>query len=48
MRVKVSADKTVSEAAVALQAAVEEGKTYYFCSESCKARFVAKPTDYVE
>ena len=24
-----------------------EGKTYYFCSESCKERFVGKPTDYV-
>ena len=24
-----------------------EGKTYYFCSVSCKERFVEKPTDYV-
>ena len=24
-----------------------EGKTYYFCSESCKTRFVEKPTEYV-
>ena len=24
-----------------------EGKTYCFFSESCKARFVAKPTEYV-
>ncbi len=24
-----------------------EGKTYYFCSESCKARFEEQPTEYV-
>jgi len=24
-----------------------DGKSYYFCSESCKARFVEKPTEYV-
>lgn len=24
-----------------------EGKTYYFCSESCKVRFVEQPTEYV-
>jgi Cu+-exporting ATPase len=24
-----------------------EGKTYYFCSESCKVRFAEKPTEYV-
>ncbi|PWS29571.1 YHS domain-containing protein [Pedobacter yonginense] len=23
-------------------------KTYYFCSESCKQKFVAKPTNYVK
>jgi YHS domain-containing protein len=24
-----------------------DGKTYYFCSESCKVRFETKPTEYV-
>lgn len=24
-----------------------EGKSYYFCSENCKARFEEKPTEYV-
>ena len=24
------------------------GKTYYFCSESCKGRFQQKPGDYME
>ena len=27
--------------------AMYEGKTYYFCSESCKDRFVEQPTEYV-
>ena len=24
-----------------------DGKTHYFCSESCKVRFEKKPTEYV-
>jgi len=26
--------------------AVHEGRTYYFCSESCRDRFEASPTDF--
>lgn len=29
-------------------AAVYKGKTYYFCSDGCKSKFVKKPLDYVE
>jgi YHS domain-containing protein len=25
-----------------------EGKTYYFCSQSCKQKFDANPTEYVQ
>jgi YHS domain-containing protein len=28
--------------------AVYKGKTYYFCSNSCKARFEKEPEKYVE
>jgi YHS domain-containing protein len=31
----------------AVATATYEAKTYYFCSESCKARFVENPTEYV-
>jgi YHS domain-containing protein len=28
--------------------AVYKGKTYYFCSDSCRLRFVKDPENYVE
>ena len=35
-----------SESAAAT--ATHEGKTYYFCSEGCRAAFVKRPQDYVK
>lgn len=35
------------EESKAAATAMYEGKTYYFCSESCKVRFEKKPTEYV-
>ena len=28
--------------------ATHEGRTYYFCSESCKTKFAQEPTRYAE
>ena len=35
------------EESKAVATAKYDGKTYYFCSESCKDRFEKKPTEYV-
>jgi len=35
------------EESKAAATATYDGRTYYFCSESCKVRFEKKPTEYV-
>lgn len=48
MRVKDPVCGMVIESQDAVGTAEYEGKTYYFCSQDCKAEFQSNPEDYAD